>query len=134
VKNVQNKLEANELSAEAFTWYQDYLSAVDNRDIEKFSAFLAPESEFQFGNQPKVVGRSQIVEGLKKFWQTYNGEEHILHNILGNDHNFALEADNVFERKNGSHVSIPAVATTKRNGQGLVTSFRVFIDISPLYA
>jgi hypothetical protein len=71
---------------------------------------------------------------LKKFWETYDAEEHVLQNILGNDNCFALEALNIYKRKDGKEVTCPAVAITERNDQGLVTSFRVFIDIAPLYA
>lgn len=131
---MKNELKINEISEEAFDWYQKYLETVDNRDIEAFGKFLADDSEFQFGNQPIVKGKKAIVEGLKKFWEIYEGEEHILHNILGSDNCFALEADNVFHRKDGKTVSIPAVAITERNKAGLVTSFRVFIDIAPLTA
>lgn len=131
---MKNELKINQLSSAAFEWYRNYLAAVDNRDIEKFAEFLAEDSEFQFGNQPKVLGKSNIVEGLKKFWETYDGEEHVLQNILGNDNCFALEALNIFNRKDGTKVTCPAVAITTRNEAGLVTSFRVFIDIAPLYA
>jgi hypothetical protein len=57
-----------------------------------------------------------------------------LQNILGTDKCFALEALNIYKRKDGKKVACPAVAITERNEQGLVTSFRVFIDITPLYA
>jgi ketosteroid isomerase-like protein len=110
------------------------LQTVDDTDAEKFAEFLAEDCEFQFGNQPKVTGKQNIVEGLIKFWATYDGEEHVLQNILGNDRCFALEALNVYKRKDGKQVTCPAVAITERGEDGLVTSFRVFIDIAPLYA
>jgi ketosteroid isomerase-like protein len=131
---VKNQLKINQLSEEGFEWYLQYLRAVDETDAEKFGAFLAEDCEFQFGNQTKVNGKTAIVEGLKQFWKTYDGEEHVLQNILGNDRCFALEALNIYQRKDGKKVTCPAVAITERNDAGLVTSFRVFIDIAPLYA
>lgn len=131
---MKNELKINQLSTAAFDWYQDYLKAVDSTDAEKYGEFLAEDCEFQFGNQPKVTGKQKILAGLKEFWKTYDGEEHVLHSILGNDNCFALEATNVYRRKDGTEVSIPAVAITERNEAGLVSSFRVFIDIAPLYA
>lgn len=129
-----NQLKINQLSKEAFEWYLDYLAAVDHVDAERYGEFLADDCEFQFGNQPVVKGRRNIIEGLKQFWSTYNGEEHVLLNILGDDRCFALEALNIYNRKDGRKVTCPAVAITERDEDGLVTSVRVFIDIAPLYA
>jgi ketosteroid isomerase-like protein len=131
---MKNELKINQISNESFEWYQVYLKAVDSTDAQKYGEFLAEDCEFQFGNQPKIRGKKAILEGLKKFWETYDGEEHILQNILGNDKCFALEALNIYNRKDGTKVTCPAVAITERNDEGLVTSIRVFIDIAPLYA
>lgn len=129
-----NELKINQISDEAFAWYLRYLEAIDSTNIELYGEFLAEDCEFQFGNQPKVQGKAAILEGLKQFWATYDGEEHILQGILGNDNYFALEAINTYKRKDGTEVSIPAVAVTERNDEGLAKSIRVFIDIAPLYA
>ena len=131
---MKNELKISQISEEAFEWYQDYLKAVDSTDAEKYGEFLAEECEFQFGNQPKVKGKKAILEGLKKFWETYDGEEHVLQNILGNDACFVLEALNIYTHKDGKKVTCPAVAITERNKEGLGTSSRVFIDLAPLYA
>lgn len=133
-KTIKNELRINQLSPDAFTWYQAYLQSVDEQDANAFGSFLADDAMFPIGNQPPVQGKPAIVAGLKQFWTTYSGEEHILHTILGTDTCFALEATNVFNRLDGKQVALPAVAITERNEHGLVTSFRVFIDIAPLYA
>jgi hypothetical protein len=80
------------------------------------------------------VGKDEILKGLQGFWQTYDGEEHVLLTILGNDHCFALEALNIYNRKDGKKVNCPAGAITERNEAGLAKSIRVFIDIAQLYA
>ena len=131
---ITEQLKINQLSAEAFAWYQEYLEAVDSVDIKRYGEFLADDCEFQFGNNPVVKGKSNILEGLAQFWQSYDGEEHVYHNIFGTDDCFALEATNVFKRHDGTTVSVPAVAVTERNEEGLAKSIRVFIDIAPLYA
>ena len=131
---MKDELRINQLSPQAFTWYQAYLQSVDEQDAHTFAAFLHDDATFQFGNQPSVQGKHAIVNTLKQFWATYNGEEHILHTILGTDRCFALEATNVFKRLDGKQVALPAVAITERDEHGLVTSFRVFIDAAPLYA
>lgn len=131
---MKDELRINQLSPDAFTWYQAYLRSVDEQDASAFGSFLADDATFPIGNQPPVQGKQAIIDGLKQFWTTYNGEEHILHAMLGTDRCFALKATNVFNRLRGKQVALPAVAITERNEHGLVTSFRVFIDIAPLYA
>lgn len=131
---MKDELKINQLSPEAFAWYQQYLDAVDSVDAERYGQFLTDDCEFQFGNNPVVKGKQAILEGLKQFWAAYDGEEHILHSIMGRDNYFALEATNIYQRKDGKKVSIPAVAVTERNDEGLAKSIRVFIDIAPLYA
>ncbi|MBX3300076.1 MAG: nuclear transport factor 2 family protein [Acidobacteria bacterium] len=130
---MRNELRVNQLSDEAFKWYLGYLEAIDSTDIDRYGEYLADDCEFQFGNQPKVVGKQNIIDGLSQFWQSYNGEEHVLQNIFGTDEHFVLEALNIFHRHDGTSVTCPAVAITERNKQGEVTSIRVFIDIKPLY-
>lgn len=131
---MKNELKINQISEEAFAWYMKYLEAVDSTDAEKYGEFLAEDCVFEFGNQPAVKGKENILNGLRYFWSTYDGEEHILLNILGNDQCFALEALNIYNRKDGKKVTCPAVAITERNEKGLAKSIRVFIDIAPLYA
>jgi ketosteroid isomerase-like protein len=129
-----NELKVNQLSSRAYEWYLTYLNAMDNLDIDAYAAFLAEDCEMQFGNNPVVKGKKDVVEGLKAFWAMIDGDEHNLQNIFGDDRNFVLEAFNTFKRKDGKTVTIPAVAITERNAEELVTSVRLFMDIAPIFA
>ena len=40
---MKNEIKINQLSDEAFEWYQNYLKAVDSTDAEKFGEFLAED-------------------------------------------------------------------------------------------
>jgi hypothetical protein len=44
---MKNELKINQLSEEAFEWYQLYLQAIDATDTEKYGEFLAEDCEFQ---------------------------------------------------------------------------------------
>jgi ketosteroid isomerase-like protein len=128
-----DELKVNQLSPKAYEWYLAYLTAMDNLDIDAYAAFLAEDCEMQFGNTPIVKGKKNIVEALTAFWATVEGDEHNLQNIFGNDNNFVLEALNTFKRKDGKTVTIPAVAITEKNLEGLVTSVRLFMDVAPIF-
>jgi ketosteroid isomerase-like protein len=126
-----DELKVNQLSASAYEWYLTYLNAMDKLDINAYATFLAEDCEMQFGNNPLVKGKKKIVESLTAFWSTI---EHNLQNIYGDDRNFVLEAFNTFECKDNKSVTVPAVAITEKNNEGLVISIRLFMDISPLFA
>ncbi|GAP98040.1 nuclear transport factor 2 family protein [Leptolyngbya sp. NIES-2104] len=129
-----DELKVNQLSSKAYEWYLTYLTAMDKLDIDAYASFLAEECEMQFGNNPIVRGKNNVLEGLKTFWATVDGDEHNLQNIFGDDSKFVLEAFNTFKLKDGKTVTIPAVAITERNSEGLVTSVRLFMDVAPIFA
>jgi ketosteroid isomerase-like protein len=129
-----NKLKTNQLSPSTYKWYLAYLDAMDKLDINTYATYLAEDCEMQFANNAIVKGKKNVVEALKAFWETIDGDEHTLYNILGTDECFMLEAHNTFKRKNGTTVTIPAVAITERNSEGLVTSVRLFMDVAPIFA
>ena len=129
-----DELKVNQLSPKAYEWYLAYLNAMDKLDIDAYAAYLAEDCELQFGNNPIVKGKSKAVEALKAFWATIDEDEHNIQNIFGNDNNFVLEAFNTFKRKDGKEITVPAVAITEKNSQGLVTSVRLFMDVAPIFA
>ena len=129
-----DELKVNQLSPSSYEWYLNYLNAMDKLDIDAYATFLAEDCEMQFCNNPIVKGKQKIVESLAAFWATIDSDEHNLQNIYGDDQNFVLEAFNTFKRKDNKSVTIPAVAITEKNDAGLVTSVRLFMDISTLFA
>lgn len=128
-----NEIKINQLSSQVYQWYLDYLEAIDNLNLEAYSKFLAEDCSFQFGNNPIVKGKDAILKGLSEFQSSIDSVEHRLLNIYGSDQSFVLEADNIYKRKDGKVVTIPAVAITDRSEAGLVTSFRVYTDITPVF-
>ena len=129
-----DELKVNQLSPKAYEWYLDYLSAMDKLDIDAYARYLAEDCELQFGNNSIVKGKDNVVEALRAFWATIDGDEHNLQNIFGNDNNFVLEAFNTFKLKDGKTVTVPAVAITEKDSEGLVISVRLFMDVAPLFA
>ena len=71
---------------------------------------------------------------MEKYWQTFESLEHDLLNIYGTDRNYALEAINHYVCKDGKRVSIPAVAFTDLNQDGLVEAIRIYTDTAPVFA
>ena len=129
-----DRLRTNQLSPEACRWYLDYLSAMDRKDPDAYGAFLADGCVLQMNNQPPVVGKAAVQEGLAAYWRSFGAIEHDLDNIYGDDRRFALEALNHYTRLDGGAVTLRALAFTDRDEAGLVTSVRLYTDTGPLFA
>ncbi len=127
-----DKLRINQLSPETYKWYLTYLEAVDTRDVESYSCFLAEDCHMQSNNNPPVQGKAAIVQFLTNYWKTFASLEHDLLNIYGSDSAFVLEALNHYKRNDGKDVTLRAVAFTDRNEAGFVTSVRFYTLITKM--
>ncbi len=127
-------LRINQLSPEAYEWYQTYLEALDAKDFERYGSFLSDNCIMQMNNADPVEGKSAIVANLTQYWKTFGRLEHDLLNLYGTDAAFMLEALNHYTRLDGKPVTLRAIALTDRNEFGQVTSFRFYTDTAPLFA
>ena len=128
-----NNLQNVQISDKALAWLKEKYLAVDAMDAEKYRAFLAPDCQLQFGNNPIVKCNNEIIGGIKHFWETINGLDHSFLNVLGNDYHFAAEALIDYTRKDNQIVQTPCVTIIKRNEDGLALSIQIFIDTTPIY-
>ncbi len=129
----REQLRINQLTDDAFAWYLDYLSAMDAQDVARYGGFLDAACSLSFNNEPATVTKDGILERLGRYWKNFRSIEHELLNIYGNSQNFMLEALNHYVRLDGRPVTCRAVALTDRNDGGLVTSVRLYTDVSALF-
>lgn len=125
------QLGRNDLSPAGFIWYGNVLEAIDQRDVEAFSGYLAEDCVLQLNNSPPVRGKSAIVLMLQPLWERIDGLEHDLINIIGSDHHFALEAEHHY-RIEGRDVVVRAAAFTDRDDNGKVRSMSLYYDTEQL--
>lgn len=128
-----DQLKIVTISDTALEWFKTKYTAADSFDAEGYRKFLAEDCQLQFGNNPLVGCNNEIIGGLKSFWETINGMNHSFINIIGTDNYFVAEAIIGYTRKDNKVVKIPAATIIERNAEGLVTSMRIFIDITPIY-
>lgn len=131
-------LRVNQLSDAGWSWYQDYLDALDAYDLERYTAFLADDVTIQFNNDEPMHGREVAAQGLGQFWGAISGMGFsLLHeplNIYGSDTAFVLEALNHYDKAGQPRITVRAAAFTDRGASGEVTSVRLYQDVSPLFA
>ena len=132
------KLRVNQLSDAGWSWYQDYLDALDAYDLDRYAAFLADDVSIQFNNDAPLQGKDVATQGLAQFWAAISGMGFaLLHeplNIYGTDRTYVLEALNHYDRPRQERITVRAAAFTDRGADGTVTSVRLYQDVSPLFA
>ena len=131
---ITKNLRVNQLSAAAYSNYLIYLNAIDTKDIDAYSKFLADDVTVRFNNDEPMSGKEKVVQGLGYYWQSFGSVEHDLTNIYGTDKTYVLEAQNHYVRHDGKKVTFKAVAFTDINESGLVSSVRIYQDVSPVFS
>ncbi len=132
------KLRTNQLSDAGWSWYQDYLDALDAYDLDRYSQFLADDTTIQFNNDAPMQGKAPATTGLSQFWGAISGMGYtLLHeplNIYGDDATFVLEALNHYDKPGQDRITVRAAAFTDRGEDGKVRSVRLYQDVAPLFA
>ncbi|MCF6472883.1 nuclear transport factor 2 family protein [Nonomuraea sp. MG754425] len=113
---------------------RNVFQAVDSFDVDAFTRLLAEDATLVFGNAEPSVGREPIAAGLRTFFATIAGLRHrIVRNWQAGDETIA-ETEVTYRRLDGKHVSVPAVSIWRTRADGLISDYRIFVDLAPVYA
>ena len=112
---------------------RDLFAAIDACDGERFVSYLTPGAEFRYGSAPAVLGREAIREAVEGFFSTIAGLSHTLNFTVSDGDALVCEGEVTYTRKDGSKLTLP-FANVLRTEDGQFSSYRIYIDIGPLYA
>jgi ketosteroid isomerase-like protein len=133
VATFQN-VRINQLGPEATRWLHEVLTALDAKDVDAYTGFMADDVEVSFNNGEMTMrGRDAVRDGLARFWQSFGTLTHDELNIYGTDRNLVHEALNYYTTLDGREVTIRAVAWVDRDDDGNIVSLRIYNDQSPLW-
>ncbi|WP_204004092.1 nuclear transport factor 2 family protein [Virgisporangium aurantiacum] len=107
---------------------------VDKRDAEGFAALFAPDGRFVFGNADPIVGPAAIAAAVGAFFAGIDGLRHELRNRWESGADTVAELVVEYDRRDGGAVRVPGVTIFTRDGAGLVTDYRIYVDLAPLFA
>ena len=93
-----DNLRINQLSPKTYEYDLAYLQAMDTKNVERYSTFLADDCVMHFNNNAPVQSKAVIGQFLSDYWMTFDSIEHDLLNIYGTDSAFVLEALNHYKR------------------------------------
>jgi hypothetical protein len=114
-------------------WFSDLYASIDAMRLDDFAAGLAPDVELIVGNNPAMNGRDAAKAGIGYFWSTIDGLKHHLVNVVEGRGMTFIEARVDFRRKDGRRVTVPVVTVVERRDD-LVSSLRIYFDVTPVYA
>jgi ketosteroid isomerase-like protein len=114
--------------------YLDKLfTAIDAKDAAEFATFLAEDGVFRFGSAPTVTGRAAIQKAVAEFFDTIDGLAHSVSKVWRDEHSLVCEGEVCYRRLDGREVIVPFVDVFEC-AEGLIASYKIYMDIAPLYA
>lgn len=114
-------------------WIPALFSNIDAKDTARFLDFLTDDAEFRFGNAPAVVGKPAIGAAVDGFFASIRGSRHDLVRSWAPQGHCICQGSVSYARLDGSSVTVPFVNVLGMR-DSLINDYRIYIDLSPLYA
>lgn len=107
--------------------------AIDAMDTAGMLEVVRPDATFRYGSGPEVAGHAAIRAAVDGFFTSIAGIRHSLSRLLVDEGVIVCEGEVHYERHDGRSLSLP-FANVLGISDGLVSSYRIYIDSAPLYA
>jgi ketosteroid isomerase-like protein len=111
----------------------DVFADVDRMDAKAFASYLAEDSVLRFANADEVVGRDAIEQAIAGFFTTIKGLSHHIVEQWDVDDTTIVQTEATYTRLDDRRVTVPAITVYRRGGD-LIDEYRIFVDLSPVYA
>lgn len=108
-------------------------TVVDRQDAAAFAAAFDVDGVFVFGNTEPAVGRVAIKAAVSGFFGMVRDLCHEIQDVWQADDAVISRLTVTYTRHDGTKVSLPAATIWHENG-GLITEYRIFADLAPLFA
>jgi limonene-1,2-epoxide hydrolase len=107
--------------------------SIDAMDTEGFLGSIAPDAEFRFASAPPVQGQAAIREAVDGFFASIAALSHDLQRWLADGDSVVCEGEVTYTRHDGSSITLPFCNVFEID-DGLISLYRIYIDVAPLYA
>jgi ketosteroid isomerase-like protein len=112
---------------------QRVFQSVDSFNPDEFVRLLAEDATLVFGNAEPMAGREAITAGLRAFFSTIGGLRHRIVRNWQVDADIIAETEVTYRRLDGKDVSVVAVSIWRTRDDGLISDYRIFVDLAPVY-
>ena len=113
--------------------FDKLFASIDAMDTESFVNFIAEDCTFRFGSSPAVSGRDGIRASVNDFFSMCAALRHDLTRIVADDNAVVCEGEVTYTRHDGRKITLPFCNVFEVEG-GLISLYRIYIDIGPLFA
>lgn len=108
-------------------------AAFDAKDIEALSALVTDDVRLQLGNSDVVAGDDAFRAGLQAFFDSVRSFRHGVTDVWHDGDVLIAEIQVQYTRLDGGELTLPC-CNVFRLRDGLVSDYRVYMDINPVYA
>jgi ketosteroid isomerase-like protein len=112
----------------------EIFALIDTRDADALRPFFSDRAQFRFGNMPPMVGRDDIIAGVRRFYDSVASMQHTVINEWHRGDTVITEASVTYGRHDGRLVTIRVSSIWTVDSAGKIDNYRVFFDVTPLYA
>ena len=112
---------------------KELFQTIDAKDAAGFAKAFTTEGLFRFGNAPTVVGRDAIEETVGQFFDQLSGLRHDILEVWESEDDVISEVEVTYSRLDGKEISLPAAVIGRRDGSGLFSDYRIYMDVNPLF-
>jgi ketosteroid isomerase-like protein len=113
---------------------RDLFAMTDAMDVDTLLSVFADDARLVFGNGQPVVGIDEIRTGTTAFFDTIAGLHHSIVKEWSFRADTIIELKVAYDRKDGQQVTIPCVTIFHSNDEGKIDDYRVYFDVTPIYA
>jgi ketosteroid isomerase-like protein len=113
---------------------RNVFAVVDGMDVTALALLFAEDATVVFGNSQPLVGINEIRTGTIAFFDTIAGLHHEVVNEWNADNETIVELKVTYDRKDGQQVTIPSVTIFHTDATGKIDAYRVYFDVTPIYA
>jgi ketosteroid isomerase-like protein len=106
--------------------------AVDSRDAENLAPFLAEDVTLQFGSSESISGKQAFLASSREFSASIAAIHHEITELWNPEPDVAVLRV-TYRRLDGRELTLPCCNVFRVRG-GLVRDYRIYMDITPVYA
>jgi ketosteroid isomerase-like protein len=107
---------------------------IDRMDADAWAAYLSEDVTMRFGNAEETHGRQVARDGLAGFYELIDGVSHSVREQWEVPPATIVESDVTYTRQDGHAVTVPCVTIYRVNDEDLISDYRVYIDLAPVFA
>jgi ketosteroid isomerase-like protein len=112
---------------------QAIFAAFDAKDVAALAELVRDDVRLQIGNADVVNGKAEFVESLSAFFSSVAGFGHTITNVWSDLDAIIAELRVHYIRLDGTELTLPC-CNVFRLRDGAVADYRVYMDITPVYA